>query len=103
MIAVLWNLRLTGLVDRYQCFGRICCLLRIDEDERWGLRFALLNIATAKLCGITSRSTKIVTFAAMKLDLQNFNRILGTSCFVCSFYNSTAEILNSPATYPGWS
>lgn len=68
-----------------------------------GLRFALQNIATAKLCGITSRKTKIVTFAAMKLDLQNSNRILGSSCFICSLYYSTAEILNSPATYPGWS
>jgi len=32
-----------------------------------------------------------------------FIRILGSSCFLSLFYNSTAEILNSPATYPGWS
>ena len=32
MIAVMWTVRLSGLVDQYQCFGRICCL---HLQDRW--------------------------------------------------------------------
>lgn len=58
------------------------------------------NVGTTKLCGITFRKTIIVTFTAMKLDLQNFNKYWEVPFLSVSFIILLQKFSTVPATYP---